>query len=374
MNRILAIGHTDIRLFLKRKFAYVWLFVAPFIFIYIFGAANRAPGDPENREPRARIENADAGFLGGILSDQLGRGLRTVKNGNAGQAAAIILIPPDFTDKVLHHRHANVELRKGDNANEADDAIIQLHLARVMEAFDGEVRAAARPTGDQLTEERLRAVISAPQPVTLDARFAGRQPVPSGFNFSLPANLLMYLMMNLMIFGGSTLAAERGNGVIRRLLTNPVTSAQIVLGKIYGLMLLAAVQIVFFLVVGRFVLGVNLGANLPGVVVTLFVFAWVAASLGVLAGSLLAAGDRVVGICVLASLVMAALGGCWWPLEIAPPAARLAALFIPTGWALQALDQLISFGNGFAAVILPLAVLAGFATAASVLAARFFKS
>jgi len=42
-------------------------------------------------------------------------------------------------------------------------------------------------------------------------------------------------------------------------------------------------------------LHVNLGANLPAVTLTLVVFAWVAGSLGVLVGSLVAEHDRVTG-------------------------------------------------------------------------------
>ncbi len=96
--------------------------------------------------------------------------------------------------------------------------------------------------------------------------------------------------------------------------------------------------------------------------------------MGVLVGSLFAAEDRVTGLCVLASLLMGALGGCWWPLEIAPPALQKIALCIPTGWALKALNQLISFGSDFNAVLLPLAVLVGFGAVANLLAARLFKS
>jgi len=180
--------------------------------------------------------------------------------------------------------------------------------------------------------------------------------------------------MNLMIFGGASVAAERRNGVIRRLMVHPVTKLELVLGKIHGLILLGAVQIIFFLVVGKFVLGVNLGANLPAVTLTLLVLGWVGGSMGVLVGSLLASEDRVTGVCVLASLLMGALGGCWWPLEIAPPGLQKIALCLPTGWALKALNQLISFGSGFEAVLLPLAVLLGFGLTANLLAARFFKS
>ncbi len=71
---------------------------------------------------------------------------------------------------------------------------------------------------------------------------------------------------------------------------------------------------------------------------------------------------------------MAALGGCWWPLEIGPPLMKTIALCTPTGWALQALHQLISFGSGFMEVLAPLAVLCAFGAAANLLAARFFRS
>ncbi|HEY9175556.1 MAG TPA: ABC transporter permease, partial [Verrucomicrobiae bacterium] len=74
-----------------------------------------------------------------------------------------------------------------------------------------------------------------------------------------------------------------------------------------------------------------------------------------------------------AGLLMAALGGCWWPLEVAPSALKVIALCLPTGWALQALHQLISFGSGLGAVVVPLLVLLGFGGAANLLAARFFR-
>ena len=153
-----------------------------------------------------------------------------------------------------------------------------------------------------------------------------------------------------------------------------MTRGEIVMGKIYGLILLGGVQILFFLAVGKFALGVNLGANLPGVTLTLLVLSWVASSLGVLIGSLIAAEDRVAGIGVLSGLLMAAVGGCWWPLEVAPPALKVLALCVPTGWAMQALQQLISFGSGLDAVVLPVAVLAGFGVVANLLAARFFRT
>jgi ABC-2 type transport system permease protein len=377
MKRILDIGHTDLRLFLKHKSAYVWLFLVPLAFVYFMGFASRGPGNPYNRTPPVLIENQDANFLGRIFLDEMSaKDMWLLSPTNRETAARVVRIPAGFTDNALQLKQTKLQFLNRNNSGEADAALIEVRLVSALIAMNGHLLEAATQTNESgpFTEKQLREIMAKPNPVSLTAKFAGRKPVPSGFNFSLPGNLVMYLMMNLLIFGGATIAAERRNGVIKRLMVHPVTRLEIVMGKIYGLMLLGVVQILFFLAVGKFLFHVSLGANLPAVALTLLIFAWVAGSLGVLVGSLSAAEDRVTGICVLASLLMAALGGCWWPLEIGPPALKTIALCTPTGWALQALHQLISFGSDFSAVLKPIAVLLGFGAAANLIAARFFRS
>jgi ABC-2 type transport system permease protein len=377
MKRILDIGHTDLRLFFKHKSAYIWLFAVPLAFVYFMGFAARGPGRPYNRTPPVLVENADTNFLGRVfLTELTTQDIWLLDPTNRETAARIIRIPADLTDNALQLKPTRLQFLKGEDSGEADTALIEVRLVRALIAMNGHLLEAATQTnaGGTFTEAQLREIMARPNPVSLNAKFAGRKPTPTGFNFSLPGNLVMYLMMNLLIFGGATIAAERRNGVIKRLMVYPVARLELVMGKIYGLMLLGVVQTLFFLAVGKFLFHVNLGANLPAVALTLVIFSWVAASLGVLVGSLTAAEDRVVGICVLASLLMAALGGCWWPLEIGPPVMKTIALCTPNGWALAALHQLISFGSGFGAVLKPLAVLLCFGAAANLLAARFFRN
>ena len=76
---------------------------------------------------------------------------------------------------------------------------------------------------------------------------------------------------------------------------------------------------------------------------------------------------------MLASNVMAALGGCWWPIEITPRWAQSAALLLPTGWTMDALHKLVSFGDPPAAVLPHLCVLVVAALLAGYLAARRFR-
>ena len=221
MKRILDIGHTDLRLFFKHKSAYVWLFVVPLAFVYFMGFASRAPGKAYNRTPPVLIENTDTNFLGRIFLDELkSQDMWVLDPTNCEQAVRIIRIPAGFTANALQFKPTKLQFLKGEDTGEADTALIEVRLVRALIAMNGYLLEAATQTnpGGTFTEAQLREIMAKPNPVSLKVKFAGRKPVPTGFNFSLPGNLVMYLMMNLLIFGGSTIAADRRNGVIKRLM------------------------------------------------------------------------------------------------------------------------------------------------------------
>ncbi len=445
MRNILAIGHNELRLFLKSRTSYIWLFVLPLAFVAVMSRFSFGDGKSSNRFPPVLIENADTGFLGNVFVDVLSaQGLWRLDPAKDKKNKPVrrICIPADFTERVLARRATNVEFLPvpGNEDAQGDALVIEARLLRALVALNSHLLessaggtagvAAPRPapsdsapaavtatapsvtdsslrridlpagpavSGSDLatataatpsttvgpetgtapawppSEEALRAVMAKPAQVALDAKFAGRDPIPSGVGFSLPGNLVYFLTMNLLIFGGATIAATRRSGVLKRLLTLPVCRGELIAGQLYGLWLLGAVQIGFLLLVGKLFFHLNIGANLPGVLLVLLVYSWVAAATGLLIGSLLDAPDRVVGVCVLASILMAAAGGCWFPLELAPEALRTAGHCVPTGWALDALHRLISFGGDLGSVVKPLLVLVGFGTAATAAAGRWFR-
>jgi ABC-type multidrug transport system permease subunit len=371
-----VIGHNGIRLFLKWKSGYVWLFVVPLLFMYFMGVAMRGPGDPANPRPTVLLENRDTNFLGAALVEELGaQSLRVVSNQNRNEASRGIRIPADFTQKVLNRERAKVEFFQLQGSDAEPAFLVELGVFRAVIAINSYlVEAASRPrTNHAVTEADLRAVMKAENPVSLQAKFAGRAPVPAGFNQSLPGNLTQFLMMNLLIFGSVSISAERRNGVLRRLATYPMRKFELVLGKVYGRFLLGCVQIVVFLLLGQFVFRVNIGHNLAAILVTLSLYAWLAASLGVLIGACVTNPDKTIGLCVLASMVMAALGGCWWPLEIVPDTMKVIGHLFPTAWAMDALHQLISLGGGFDTILQQLGVLSLYAVASNVAAAKLLR-
>ncbi len=372
MKRILDIGHNELRLFFKSRTAYVWLFLVPTAMVYFLGAVARGPGDPYNHRAAVAIDNLDTNFLSrAFLGTLTNQGIKIVALTNAPRG---IRIPRDFSRRLLAGQPAEVSLFGKSDGDDADAMLVNLRLTRALIQINSALFEAAAGTGlTNLTRDRLGKITDEPDTTKLHAYFAGRKPMPTGFNFSLPGNLVMYLFLNLLIFGGASTAVGRRNGTFRRLATTPATRLEIVLGKIYGNTLLGVAQIVFFMVVGKFLFHVNLGSNLPGVLLILVALAWAAAALGVLAGSCIASDDRVVPVCVMVGLVAGGLGGCWWPLETAPPLFKHLALCVPSGWALSGLHQMISFGSGIQAAILPAAVLLGFGALANLFAIRFFR-
>jgi len=374
MKQIFIIGHNDLRVFLRRKASYVWLFVTPVIFIGFMGYAVRGPGDPANVRPTVLVDNRDTNFLASVFTAELGtQGLRAVNPGSGEEAPQGIRVPADFTQRILSGKQAKVEFFKKENELSGEGAMIELRLVRALIAMNSHLLVASSKGEAGLSELAVRGAQHTASLVRLDARFAGRKPMPSGFKFSLPGNMVMYLMMNLLLFGGASIARGRQNGLMRRLACHPLTRPRLVAGKIYGLILLGAVQTTVFLLAGRFLFGVHFGDSLGAILLTLLVYSWVAASLGVLVGSVLQGEDKVVGLCVMTSLLMGALGGCWWPVEIGPPLLHTIAQCLPTGWALEALHQLLSFGGGLADILRPLGFLALFGVAVNALAAWFFR-
>lgn len=373
MRNLFLIGHHDLTLFLKDKASYIWLVLLPVVFVYFTGAANLGPRAPANPRPPLRIENLDTNFLSQWLLEKLGaKGMRTLEGEEAKEAERGIRIPADFTERVLQQEQVKIGFFKTADSADQSAAMIEFRLLRAVIGLNSDlVQLAAQ--GKPITEQHLRELQGQAQPVVLDASYAGRNPIPAGFNQSLPGTMVMFLMLNLLIFGAASVSGERESGVIRRLAVYPLTRWQLVLGKVYGRVLLGAFQVAVFLLAGAFLFNVPIGNHLPSIVLGMLLLCWVAASLGVLIGSLITGEEKTIGLCVLASMVMGALGGCWWPLEVVPDFMKTLGHLFPTAWAMDLLHQLISFGGGAEDVLEEMGVLALFAAAANLAAAKLFR-
>jgi ABC-type multidrug transport system permease subunit len=103
------------------------------------------------------------------------------------------------------------------------------------------------------------------------------------------------------------------------------------------------VQLTLGIITGTLIFGMHWGPNFPVVVLLLLVYGAMMAALGMFLGCIAKTEGQAIAVGVLASNTLAALGGCWWPIEVAPAWMQKLALFLPTGWAMNALHGLVSF-------------------------------
>jgi len=136
---------------------------------------------------------------------------------------------------------------------------------------------------------------------------------------------------------------------------------------------LGAVQIIFAMLAGTVLFHIHWGPNLPMVVVILLAYGALAAALGMLLGNYGRTDAQVIGIGVIASNLLAGLGGCWWPIEIAPRWAQHLALFLPTGWTMDAVHKLVNFQASPVSVLPHLAASVAATLVTGYVVARSFR-
>jgi ABC-type multidrug transport system permease subunit len=213
------------------------------------------------------------------------------------------------------------------------------------------VTADAR-AGGALSASALVELNNATRVWQLDVAAAGqRQEIPSGFDQAIPGMLVMFTLLVLLTSGGSMLVFEREQGLLRRLAYAPISRAEVVVGKWGGRMLLAILQIASAALIGTLLFDMHWGPDVPMIIAVLFAWAAFCASAGLLLGSVAKTDGQASGLGVLVANVLAALGGCWWPIEVTPPWMQGLQNFLPTGWAMDALHQLISFEAGAASAL-----------------------
>lgn len=147
---------------------------------------------------------------------------------------------------------------------------------------------------------------------------------------------------------------------MRRLLTTPTSRATYLLGALSGQFVAGLVQMALLVGFGILVMGVNWGQPLA-LAVMLFTFGLAAVSLGTMLATFVKTDSQASSISIMAGMLMALLGGCWFPIELFPEGVRTAVHILPTTWAMEGLTDLVLRGQGLVDILPNVAVLLGFA-------------
>jgi len=214
----------------------------------------------------------------------------------------------------------------------------------------------------------------APRNISVIIRSAGEKlNIPVGFNQAVPGILVMFIMMIALTNGALSIFLERKSGVLKRLAATPLTRKEITLGKWLGKWYITILQMVYGMIIGWLLFKIHWGNHIFAIVGILLVWAAFNAALAVLLGSFAKSEGQVSLYSTVGSLLLAALGGCWWPIEITPQWMQNLANFLPTGWIMDAMHKLMYFGSHLQDVLLNIFALVVLSIIALILAFNKFK-
>lgn len=371
LGRVLHVARNDVWLMVRDRPFFFWTLAFPIFFIVVFGMLFKA-GDAAPAVASLTVVNQDEGRWGAYFVDKIkAPNIEiTVVKAEPADFTRLIVLPPDFSARIEARRDQALAFKKRAGASERAAARVETRLFQAIARVLSELVL----YGDGDLTTFLDGHPEVADLVRVETRFPEKTvtAVPSGFDHSIPGTTVQFIMMMVMIYGGTSVMEDRKKGVLGRLLCSPLSTGELFQAKLLGRWSMGLLQALMLFAVGKAFFGLNLGSA-PLALLVLAVFALAVAALSVFAGSLLTREDLLVGVSVLLANMFAGLGGCWWPNEIVPPAVRKLAMISPAYWAMDALHALRFFQGGLRDILPHLGILLTLAVVLSVLAARTFR-
>jgi ABC-type transport system involved in multi-copper enzyme maturation permease subunit len=141
----------------------------------------------------------------------------------------------------------------------------------------------------------------------------------------------------------SVLLAEREKGTLRRLFAMAIPRESVLFGKLMFAAIIGVIQVTILFVYGELMFKVGLFRD--PVTLSVLVLTWVAAasSFGMLIASAARSSSQGDGLAQVVILVMAALGGCWFPLQMMklPLVLDMASKSMMTYWAMSGFQGML---------------------------------
>jgi len=383
MKKIFAITWKDWLLRFSSKWEWVFFLILPIVFTVVLAGGTGGPSD--SRMSLIVVDQARSSLSQSLLDElKVSETVRPqVMTLDAAEnefskrnIAAMLVIPPEFDVDHLRQDSVELELRQLPNNTAALIAgrSVQAVISRVSSGVDiaessvaeaerirpFESPAARQSYFDEALKEAQDMMNDAQDRVaTVDGS------TDDEINYDPRANssagqLITWVFIPLLGISGS-FAYERQRGTMRRLLITPTNKATFLVGTITGQVAMALIQMLLLVGFGILVMRLNWGHSPLALAAMLVSSAMAAAALGTTLGTFVKSMGQAEGLSIMLGMVMALLGGCWYPIELFPQFVREVVKVLPTSWAMQGMLDIVLRGQNLAGVLPEAGVLLGFA-------------
>lgn len=381
MRAVLAIGVTELRRFARDRSNIFFVLIFPLLLVFVVGLQFGGGGGGGS----IAITGAD-GQLRQELTEELGGGdVRVNEAADAeemrtmvarGQAQVGLLIESGDEDSFTAGEPVVIEMIAASGGNAPAMTQVVLTALQAVSLEQAEMTALT----DQGVDESqaagaLEQSRSQVEPVQLDVVNTDEisQELGGLGQFDLGAATMILLFVFLSTLSSSVMLIQsRRLGIQRRVLAAPVSSFSALGGQLLGRWIIAVVQGGYIMVASALLFDVDFGAIWLALLI-MGVFAAVATGAAMLLGAVVDHEGAASGVAVGLGLVLAALGGCMFPLELFPDTLRTVANITPHAWGYEAFAQIQRHAGGLGDIGLELGVLAAMALVLVLLGSRALR-
>jgi ABC-type multidrug transport system permease subunit len=179
----------------------------------------------------------------------------------------------------------------------------------------------------------------------------------NSFDQQVPGFSVTFLLLGLLLGVSLGLLDERDWGTFDRIRAMPIAPSNVLLGKLTARFIVGMAQMILLFAIGYFLFGMSLGPQPWALLLPIAGIVFAGTAFGLIIAGIARTRDAVLPLGAIVIMSMAAIGGCWWPIDLEPRWMRTLALALPTTWAMETFNDLMIRLRGVEAALESTAVL-----------------
>ena len=399
MLKTFLIGIKDLRLAFRDRAALILMLAAPFVLTLGLGlVTGRFSGNNNSglSDIPVIIINLDNDQLGNALVDTFNsKELADLMEPAIGsdpeaarqlidddEAAAVVIIPEGFTRSIIPQQgdfdnpdavREPVKIEVYANPSRPTSAgivksIVDEFLSRVNEgSLSGSVSILQLMASGRITPQQAEAAglamnqqsqtnaVDNTLAITINSSTADGEEVKFDILAYLAPGMALMFLMYTVSYGGRSILAEKTQGTLPRLLISPTSASQILGGKVFGIFLTGAAQMLILIGASSLLFQLKWGDPI-GVIVLVFAAVFGATGWGMFITALARTSAQVANVGMSITLIFGIMGGSFISLDQMPPAIQTFSKIAPNSWALDGFTTL-GLGGTLADLSSPIAAL-----------------
>jgi ABC-2 type transport system permease protein len=411
LERVWLIALKDLKIFTNDRMAAFFFIVFPLLFIVMFNFVMKGIGGEDQRlELHLVTQEAAGGLSYQIIGAMETRDESLLKPGEpkivwdrdynaARQAvedrklAGYVAFPADFTPALMSGSGASLEVfADAGNVNAraalnglaggissqigANQVVIKASVALLIEGgviTPTDTVSIDKAVQKMMTEYFSGAAGAGASYITFKTDKVGEVEAENPANFVIPGYLVMWVFFAAAM-AAESIVRERLNYTLERLLASSVKRESILGGIYTGTAIKGLIQIAIFWAVGILVFHVDMGLSPAAVFLLSILMVLMSAAFSLMLATLARTQRSAGALANITSLVLAPLGGCWWPLFLYPDWLQNIARVTPHAWATTGFNKIMVFGADFGAAVPSMLALLVFTVIFGLIAAWRFRT